>query len=1247
MKKRLFVLCLAVCFLLSAVPVFADMGENLVKNGDFSALDDGGLPLEWTYRAWEEDESVSTYWTEDKDGDYCVRLENFEYNDAYLTQEVKVRGNTLYHISAKVRAENCDPDAICANLSVLDTFALSGDWADTSGGWETVDLYGKTTLLQSSITVALRLGFYGDLNCGSAWFDDVVVEQVDAAPAGYEIHTFKTEKANAGTTNEQGEGANWIPTQIFLSCLFVLVLLYLLLRVRSLPFKEKTVQTLLWVLLAAAFVLRVILALKNPGYQVDIGCFTGWGQMVLQYGFADFYEQGFCDYPPGYLYVLGGQALFASLLGIPTGSAAYGLIIKLIPMLCDLASSYLLYTIGKKQGKPLYGLIAATAYAFAPAVLVDSAMWGQMDSVLVLLMLLVICFFLEKKPLWAAIFYGIAVTVKPQALMLGTVMLCGYVLEIMDAPKQGFKKLFAGIGVCIAVMAVICVPFLAHQPVTYILEKYFSTVTSYPYATVNAMNLFYLFGGNWLAQESTKLGLSYAAWGTIGIALSVIGGCALCFASREKRSIPLTAALTLAGVFFLGCRMHERYMFPILGLLLLAALLYHDKRLWALFGGFSVTNAVNIYVVLQNEHILDSNRGVAVAVGLLNLILLLFFTETAVELCLKKMPDPMGNMSSRLLRRQVLPARLPDACAPGDRRAFRLTRVDYLLMAALTLVYSVFAFYQLGETKAPQTYREGVTGEEFVLDFGEERFVSRFQYYGEIAFGDFTVSFSRDGEQFSDEYSETMSTYDMFKWEGEDNVNVPARYAKLSVTSGAVRLIEVAFRDEEDNILPVSSTSAPELTDEQALVPKESSYLNSMYFDESYHGRTAYEQLHNMEWYENTHPPLGKMLMSWSISLFGMTPFAWRFAGTLAGVLMVPVMYLLCKLLFRKEWLSFLGTFLFTFDFMHLAQTRLATIDSYPVLFILLEFYFMLRYAYHSFYHEKLWKTFVPLFFSGIFMGLGMAAKWIGIYAGFGLAVLFFCILGMRFAEFRQARKDMENAEISKEKQAQARRITEMFPKKALWTLASCLVFFVAIPLLIYVGSYYQFLRIDAPNHGLREVWSYQTHMLNYHKGVFSEHPFSSSWYQWPLDIRNIWYYDGKNADGTISTITALGNPLIWWGGLASLIWIIVRFLRGYGRKDRRYVFLLLGFATNYLPWVLVPRVTFVYHYFASVPFIILCICMVFEDFYDKKWWKTACVLFMAVVFAMFIAYYPVLTGLPIPLSYAKLLEFMPSWTFC
>lgn len=1243
MKGKIGVFCL-VLLLTLLLPIAALAEENLIVNGDFSQLNSSGLPENWTYAAWTKDEQVSTYWTEDEDGNSCVRLQNFSDNDARLEQEISVRGNTIYHISARMKAEGGNPEHIGANISVSDTLAISGDWTDTDGEWVTVELYGKTSLFQNHIVVALRVGFYGEENVGSAWFDDVKVEAVDEVPTGFEVQSLKDAPVSAASDDEETEGADWVPMQTFVAAMFVVLLLAAMYRLRGVELSEKKERVWLLAVLGVAGIVRLVLAAINPGYEVDVNCFTSWGQTLVAVGPADFYAQGFCDYPPGYLYVLGLQALIANALGLVPGTGPYWVLIKLVPIACDLATAWMLYRIGRRYGKSIWALLAGAAYALMPAAILDSAMWGQMDSVLVLLILLVVDAILQKKMLRAAILYGVAVMVKPQALMLGTVMLCGYVMEILENPRKGFVRLGTGIAACVGVMAVLALPFLIRQPATYIFEKYLSTLSSYGYATVNALNLFYIAGGNWVAQDTAFLGLTYAAWGTVGMVVSVGLGLFFCFKSRERRAIPLTTALVLVGVFCLGVRMHERYMFPALMLLLLSALLYADRRLWWSFAGLSATNAVNIYIVLQNEHVLSENRWLGIFIAAVNVMLFFYLIEVCVDLCVRKAVQPMQPEHPTPLKRQVLGARLPDASASGDRRSFRMTRMDYILMAALTLVYACFAFYQLGDTVAPSTLWTGKEGDQAVIDLGEEQDVSEFRYYGEIPYGDFTIEFSDDGVNWSGAVEQSVGVHDMFKWHSialEQNT----RYVRLTVTQNEIKLFEVGVFGSDGTLLPVASCTAEELTDEQDIVPDEISYMNSMYFDEVYHGRTAYEQLHNMEWYENTHPPLGKVFISWSIALMGMTPFAWRFAGTLAGVLMVPAMYCLCKLLFRKPLFTFLGAFLLTFDFMHLAQTRLGTIDSYPVLFIILSFTFMLRYAYMSFYHDKLWKTFVPLLLSGIFMGLGMASKWIGVYAAVGLAVLFFCIFGKRVKEYWSAKRALEG-ELSAEQRAQSENIVDKFPKMALWTILGCVVFFVIIPLAIYIGSYYQFLRIDEPHHGLKEVWNYQLHMFNYHKGVFDSHPFESPWWQWPLDIRNIWYYVSDSMpEGWVSSISALGSPAVWWMGLVCMIWVIVRVIRGYGKRDPRLWWVLIGFCANYLPWVLVPRVTFVYHYFASVPFIILATVLFFEDLYDKKKWaKGAIIGFMAVVLVLFLLFYPVLTGVPMTELHASLLKWLPSW---
>ena len=119
------------------------------------------------------------------------------------------------------------------------------------------------------------------------------------------------------------------------------------------------------------------------------------------------------------------------------------------------------------------------------------------------------------------------------------------------------------------------------------------------------------------------------------------------------------------------------------------------------------------------------------------------------------------------------------------------------------------------------------------------------------------------------------------------------------------------------------------LFDEQALTPASISYRNSMYFDEIYHGRTAYEHLHGMSVYETTHPPLGKVFIMLGIAAFGMTGFGWRVSGVLFGIADGAGAVPFGARLSRSPKAAGFAALLAALDPMRLAQSRIATIDVY------------------------------------------------------------------------------------------------------------------------------------------------------------------------------------------------------------------------------------------------------------------------------------------------------------------------------
>jgi len=74
---------------------------------------------------------------------------------------------------------------------------------------------------------------------------------------------------------------------------------------------------------------------------------------------------------------------------------------------------------------------------------------------------------------------------------------------------------------------------------------------------------------------------------------------------------------------------------------------------------------------------------------------------------------------------------------------------------------------------------------------------------------------------------------------------------------------------------------------------------------------------------------------------------------TVAGILMIPGLYLLGKQLTKRTSVAAFCAALIALDCQHLTQTQIATIDSFPVLFIVFAYFFMLRFMQTNLLREK------------------------------------------------------------------------------------------------------------------------------------------------------------------------------------------------------------------------------------------------------------------------------------------------------
>ncbi len=551
-----------------------------------------------------------------------------------------------------------------------------------------------------------------------------------------------------------------------------------------------------------------------------------------------------------------------------------------------------------------------------------------------------------------------------------------------------------------------------------------------------------------------------------------------------------------------------------------------------------------------------------------------------------------------------------------------ITKKDIIYMSIITLIYTIVSFINFGSFTNPQTFWQFTTKRNSaIIELPDNTYVSKIKYYTGVKSESFTLSSSDDNVNY--ENSLILNADSVFHW-FETTANKTYKYIKISGQTVNTYLGEIAFFDKENNLITVKplNENAKLITDEQNTIPEKISFLNSTYFDEVYFPRTAYEHLHDLDIYEWTHPPLGKLIMAIPIIFLGITPFSYRLMGNIAGILMIPVMYVFAKMLFKRSRYGILAGSLMALDGMHFVQTRIGTVDSFLVLFILLSYMFMYKYIINT--NARLRKRLFCLLLSGIFIGMSIAVKWTGLFAGLGLAIIFFISFIIEIVKKRK------------------------FTKDKFIILLSCILFFIIIPITIYLASYIPFFTSEhKPIPNTASFINWQEKMYEYHHDLKSNHTYSSKWYTWPFTQKSILYSTGTADNNKITRIALLGNPAIFWISVPCMISLVILAI---SKRKFKYLFLIIAILSLYCPYIGIPRIMFLYHYFPVLPFAMLSI-VAFAEFVSEiiplknfSFYFIGLILLVSLIF--FVMFYPVYSGFPVPSEYLKNLKWLHGWVW-
>jgi dolichyl-phosphate-mannose-protein mannosyltransferase len=404
-------------------------------------------------------------------------------------------------------------------------------------------------------------------------------------------------------------------------------------------------------------------------------------------------------------------------------------------------------------------------------------------------------------------------------------------------------------------------------------------------------------------------------------------------------------------------------------------------------------------------------------------------------------------------------------------------------------------------------------------------------------------------------------------------------------------------------------------------------------FDEIYFPKFAENYLSG-EAFRDGHPPLGKYMIMLGILAFGHNEIGYRIASAITGatipILVMGVMYYLSG----RWFLALIAGALTLADGLLLVESRYGLINVFLLAFGLAAQVLLLA----GLRQQGRQRTLL-LCGSGLMLGASAAVK----LNGLGFLLMFALVGVMVWAIALLWPKYLTKLGILAE-------VTTL----RWWQYALCFIF---LPAIFYVLQWIPHLMLNPvpsitppeSSWGLipyywRSIVAMQLDLWDYNTSPsiigINIHPYCSSWISWPVSGRPVgYYYHYEEATKIVQDVHAIGNPVLWWFSTLAVISLSLQGLRQF-RAIHAYV--LIGYAANYLPWLLVSRCLFIYHYMSAALFSFMALTIALDQLLPKnveswaglkinlrsQWWRyTIFASIMLAVFSSQIFFIPIWLG--------------------
>ena len=343
------------------------------------------------------------------------------------------------------------------------------------------------------------------------------------------------------------------------------------------------------------------------------------------------------------------------------------------------------------------------------------------------------------------------------------------------------------------------------------------------------------------------------------------------------------------------------------------------------------------------------------------------------------------------------------------------------------------------------------------------------------------------------------------------------------------------------------------------------------------------------QYFHDIHPPLAKLIMAGVAKFAGyngeynfgsvtqypsMTYVTLRITPAFFGALCVPLTYLVMRTLHTRHFAATIAAFMVLFDVMLIIEARHILSDG------ILHFFSCL--AIFSIFLFERYPNIFALAFEGFCLGCVASCK----YTSGGIVLLAF----LRQFDLSNILQFLRNP--LQQLPSFARCIILTFIIIAIhfmcfWIHLSVLPYYPESPVgmpdcirksLVDKSKPDWNVRKNAPSM-LKRIISLIFYMHAGNMKVGHSHPYASPWYSWPLATGKwllFWTKDGKH-------LICMGNILLWWPVFLSIFLDVFRIFstKDYNSEVSATFF---GYFLSLLPFMLIPRDLFIYHY--AIPLI-------------------------------------------------------------